>query len=114
MIHYDDLFYEPYQLFRQQLLANEMEKARELDADVVSVLHISPSANKPLQKVTSPGLGKLGNEVTYVWSKLVNRPGRFTSISTEYLFGNFPVSRFPELESWWEYVAERYRGILMP
>ena len=41
MIHYDDLFYEPYQLFRQQLLANEMEKARELEADVVSVLHIS-------------------------------------------------------------------------
>jgi hypothetical protein len=41
------LFYEPfYQLFRQQALANEMELAGELDADIVSVLHIAPAHNK--------------------------------------------------------------------
>lgn len=113
LFSYDDLFYEPfYQLFRQQLLANEMEKSGELDADIVSVLHINPAVNKAFQKVTSPGLQKLGNEVTYVWNKLQNRTDRFCSVSTEYLFGNFPVDQFAGLEPWWEYISSRYRGIL--
>jgi len=42
---FDALFFEPfYQLMRQQLLAHEMEKARELGADAVSLLHIAPPA----------------------------------------------------------------------
>jgi hypothetical protein len=50
-------FYEPfYQLMRQQLLAREMETARECGADVVSLLHIAPAQNACFQRVTSPNL----------------------------------------------------------
>lgn len=39
----EDLFYDPFdQLMRHHLLASEMEKAREMGADVISVLHGSP------------------------------------------------------------------------
>jgi hypothetical protein len=39
--HFDSLFFEPfYQFMRQQFLAHEMEKAHELGADEVNLLHI--------------------------------------------------------------------------
>jgi hypothetical protein len=61
---FGDLFYEPfYQLMRQQFLAHEMEKAQELGAQRVSVLHIAPGLNTDFQKITSPALredGRLG------------------------------------------------------
>jgi hypothetical protein len=87
---FDDLFYEPfYQLMRQQYLANEMEIARELDADIVSLLHIAPSHNKDFKRITSLRLKRLGQSATEVWSKLVKKPNRFISVSTEDLFGKF-------------------------
>ncbi|MBI1877336.1 MAG: hypothetical protein HYR94_03725, partial [Chloroflexi bacterium] len=85
---FDALFYEPfYQLMRQQFLAHEMEKHRELRADVVSVLHIAPAHNADFRKVTSPALRPLGESVIDVWKKLVRTPDRFTSVSIEQLFG---------------------------
>ena len=105
----DALFYDPFdQLMRQQLLAHEMEKAQELGAQVVSVLHIAPTHNVDLPRVTSPALQHLGNTMIEVWTRLVRRPDRFASKSTEALFGRFPVERFPELACWWEYVTARY------
>lgn len=81
---FDSLFYEPfYQFMRQQFLANEMEKAHELDADIVSVLHIAPAHNNDFRKVTSPELEKLSESATSVWKKLVKDDGRFISVSTE-------------------------------
>jgi hypothetical protein len=57
---FDALFYEPfYQFFRQQCLAREMERAREMDADIVSVLHLAPGPNTGFRRVTSPGLQSL-------------------------------------------------------
>ena len=110
---FDALFYEPfYQLLRQQLLANEMEKAQELGADVVSVLHIAPSHNVDFPRVTSPPLRDLGDSVITVWKRLVTEPDRFISISTERLFGQFPIKRFPELAGWWDYVTARYPWVL--
>ena len=50
----------------------------------------------------------LGDSATDVWKKLVRSKDRFFSVSTEQLFGRFDVSRFPELEPWWEYVSQRY------
>jgi hypothetical protein len=48
---FEALFYEPfYQFMRQQFLAHEMEKARELGADVVSLLHIAPALNLDFKK----------------------------------------------------------------
>ena len=101
---FDALFYEPfYQFMRQQFLANEMEKARELGADVVSVLHIAPAQNEDFRKVTSPELTSLGESATSIWKKLVKTEGRFISVSTENLFGKLPESQLPEIKSWIEY-----------
>ncbi len=106
---FGDLFYEPfYQLTRQQLLAHEMEKARELGAEKVSVLHIAPDHNSDFQKVTSPMLKELGATVMNVWGQLVRNEDKFTSISVEKLFGDFPVRQFPALQEWWNYSTQRY------
>lgn len=83
---FDALFYEPfYQLMRQQFLAHEMEKAHELGADVVSVLHIAPMHNTDFRRVASPALERLGETATGVWQRLVTAPDRFTSIDTPVL-----------------------------
>jgi hypothetical protein len=109
---WDALFYEPfYQFMRQQLLAHEMELARELDADIVSVLHIAPSHNHDFKKVTSPTLRGLGDSATQVWKRLLSAPDRFISVYTEDLFGVFNHTAFPELHEWWQYLSMRYRWL---
>jgi hypothetical protein len=106
---FESLFYEPfYQLLRQQLLAHEMEIARELGADVVSLLHIAPAHNTDFQRVTSPDLRTLGNSVMEVWKKLVRHPDRFASISTEDLFGRYGAESSPDMAVWCEYITTRY------
>ncbi len=107
------LFYEPfYQFMRQQYLANEMEKAQELGADVVSLLHIAPEHNQDFKRITSPELKSLGQSATEVWGKLVKKPGRFISIRTEEMFGRFDVSDFPELKDWYKYITSRYSWVI--
>jgi hypothetical protein len=106
------LFYEPfYQFVRQQFLAHEMERARELDADVVSLLHIAPRANADFRRVTAPDLKHLGESATGVWAKLAAPAGRFLSVSVEDLFGNFPTQAHPAMTAWHEYVRQRYRWL---
>ena len=103
------LFYEPfYQLLRQQMLAYEMEKAHELGAERVSLLHLAPAHNKDFQTVTSPSLRDLGETVIDVWRCLVREPSRFDSVSVEQLFGRFVIEQFPELQRWWQYITARY------
>lgn len=110
---FDSLFYEPfYQLMRQQLLAHEMEKARELDADWVSVLHIAPAHNTDFRRVTSPRLENLSNTATGVWQQLVTAPDRFTSVSTETLFGPMVAKPAPEMRAWAGYLGARYSWVL--
>jgi len=104
-----DLFYEPfYQLMRQQFLAHEMEKAHELGADAVSLLHIAPGHNPDFRRVTSPTLRGLGDSAIDVWKRLVRTPDRFASVATEDLFGRLPTGRLPELAGWWDYINRRY------
>jgi hypothetical protein len=106
-----DLFYEPfYQLMRLQFLAHEMERAPELGAAVVSLLHIAPAHNTDFTNVTSPALRLRypGRSAIDVWGRLVRVPDRFAGRRTEELFGSFPIERLPELAPWWEYVSERY------
>ena len=87
---FDDLFYEPfYQFLRQQLLANEMEKAHEKSANIVSVLHISPEHNKDFMRVTSPGLKAIESSATRVWQKLLKNPDSFIGVYTEKIHSNF-------------------------
>ncbi len=103
------LFYEPfYQFMRQQFLAHEMERTRELGADVVSVLHIAPAANRAFGRVTSPRLTGLGETATGVWGNLLHAPDRFLSVSTEDLFGRLSAAGVPELADWLQYVEARY------
>jgi hypothetical protein len=109
---FDALFYEPfYQFMRQQLLAHEMEKAHELGADIVSVLHIAPAQNTEFCRVTSPQLVNLGETATGVWGKLVKPADRFISVSTEKLFGNLSAEKNPQINAWIEYINTRYRWI---
>ncbi|HRQ40891.1 MAG TPA: hypothetical protein PLD25_23500 [Chloroflexota bacterium] len=109
---FDVLFYEPfYQLMRQQLLAHEMERAKEMGADTVSVLHIAPAHNLDFRKVTSPQLKALGATPMEVWKKLVESDGRFISVSTEQLFGSLSADHLPEMRDWLDYIGARYAWI---
>ncbi|MBX3056127.1 MAG: hypothetical protein KF770_06595, partial [Anaerolineae bacterium] len=109
---FDALFYEPfYQLMRQQLLAHEMERAKEMGADTVSVLHIAPAHNLDFRKVTSPQLVALGTTPIDVWKKLTKPDGRFISISTEELFGSLSADHLPEVQDWLDYIGARYAWI---
>jgi hypothetical protein len=111
---FDSLFFEPfYQFMRQQFLAHEMEKAHEMGADIVSVLHISPDCNTDFKLITSPTLksSALGGSATEVWSKLVKDPDRFISRSTEGLFSDFDTNRYPDLKDWYKYVTSRYAWV---
>ncbi len=106
---YDSLFYEPfYQLMRQQFLASEMEAAHELDADVVSLLHVAPSHNTGFRRVTSPDLVSLGDTATGVWRRLVRQPERFQSVYTEQMFGSILEKLASELKPWADYLTRRY------
>jgi hypothetical protein len=110
--HFDDLFYEPfYQLLRQQLLAREMEKERELGADFVSLLHIAPACNEDFRRVTSPRLQALGETAMQVWQSLVP-PDKFKSVTTEALFGYLTSADFHHLRSWLAYIHHRYEWVI--
>jgi len=107
---YDALFYEPfYQLMRQQFLAHEMEKTNELEANIVSLLHIAPARNHDFARVTSPMLATLGITATDVWYNLVKPKGRFISIHTESLYREFYS---PRMDSWKIYMQERYPWLI--
>jgi len=109
---FDSLFFEPfYQFMRQQFLAHEMEKAHEMGADIVSVLHIAPAHNHGFHKITSPELKKLGESAIDVWKKLVKSDKRFISVSSESLFGNLTSGQLPEIMTWLEYVHDRYSWV---
>jgi len=109
---FDALFYEPfYQFMRQQFLANEMEKAHELGADIVSVLHISPAHNADFRRVTSPALERLGESATSIWKKLVKNEGGFIGVNAEELFGSLSATQLPEMKSWMEYIHARYQWV---
>ena len=112
LVSFDSLFFEPfYQFMRQQYLAYEMEKAHEMGADIVSVLHIAPAHNHDFQKITSPELKKLGESAVDVWKELVKSDKRFISVSIESLFGNLSEEQFPEIKTWVDYIHDRYRWL---
>jgi hypothetical protein len=112
VLKYEYLFYEPfYQFMRQQLIANEMEKAQELGADSVSLLHISPDHNMEFKRITSPGLKGVGGSATGVWKKMVKDPDKFIAVSIEDLFGKFDPEDQDNLKSWYAYITSRYRWI---
>lgn len=110
---YDSLFFEPfYQLMRLQLLAQEMESGdmgREMDCEVVTVLHVSPEANHEFRdRVTSPYLkGRYPNTGTLeIWKQLAPAD-KFLSISVEVLLETISNARMGN-PVWKNYLATRY------
>lgn len=113
---YDAVFHEPlYQLFRQQSLAAAIQRRRDVEgADRVTVLHISPAANRELHRVTSPSLHALGTDVFEVWKSVLRNPTDFSSIDTAAVFQPFLTSRPSRLNGWHEYLSQRYASLLRP
>ena len=108
----ESLFYEPfYQFMRQQLLAHEMEKAGELKANTVSVLHIAPVHNIDFKRVTSSELKGAGKTAIDAWRTLVSED-IFKSIYTEELFNIECLTRIPGLEIHVAYLLERYKTLV--
>ena len=89
----DALYYEPfYQLMRQQFLASKMEAARELGADIVSLLHIAPGINEDFKNYLTR-LNRVGKTAVEVWENLVNTEGRFFSVEARIYSGILQVMR---------------------
>jgi hypothetical protein len=107
----EEFFWDPqYQLLRQQILAWRMEQAHELDAERVSVLHISPTNNRALHKVTAPALRRFGDDVFSVFRSLLAKPERFVSVTTEQMFAPFLAMHHadPLASGWAAYIRDRY------
>ncbi|MBY5697569.1 PGN_0703 family putative restriction endonuclease [Rhizobium leguminosarum] len=107
----EDFFWEPfYQLLRQQMLAFQMEKARENGADIVRVLHLSPAGNSALKAVTAPRLREYGSDFAAVWRKLQQLPDRFASMKISKAFA--PLLQAEAFPEWATYLKARYSNLL--
>lgn len=108
---YRSLFFEPfYQLMRLQLLAQEMEANHEMGADLVTVLHIHPTANKEfIERVTSEYLSARfpRQSVMSIWRQLVDQT-RFTTMSVEHLLELIGKARLLANSAWVDYLQTRY------
>ncbi len=104
------LFFDPFdQLMRQQLLCSAMERHGEMGADVVSLLHVAPAANRDFMgRVTSPELRPVGDDVHEIWGMLV-KPRRFMGVHVEDLLP--VVCRNGPDQKWAEYMTTRYGGM---
>jgi hypothetical protein len=112
---FEALFFPPfYQLMRQQLLASAMERGREMDADIVSVLHVAPRANEGMLNLTLSEKVAPGVTVGTVW-RIMAKPGRFQSVATEDLIPILIKSGADPV--WSKYFDNRYehlRGMEKP
>jgi hypothetical protein len=110
---YSTLFFEPfYQLMRLQLLAQEMEYHKEMEADIVTLLHICPKENTEFRnRVTSPELAKMfpGIGTLDIWKELVPSH-KFKSVSTEDLLDIISQNVEAKDKEWAEYLERRYRS----
>jgi len=94
---------------RLQLLASMMEHHHEMDAEIVSVLHIAPFANKELtERITSPYLRDFATDIHLLWARLITDM-RFQGFHAEQLI---PVlSQSLGDKHWGQYMETRYGGM---
>lgn len=106
----EELFFDPFdQLMRQQLLCSAMEHHREMGADVVSLMHIAPAANRELMDyVAAPGLRSADSDIHEIWSSLV-KPGCFRGFAVEDVL-DLVCEHAPDSE-WTRYMHHRYGGM---
>jgi hypothetical protein len=103
-----DLFWEPvYQMARQQMLAFQMQRAREDGAERVSVLHVSPHGNLAIHAITAPALkGRGSDDVFEAFRGILVRPEDFTSVALEDAFGSTLMEH--RAEPWAAYLLDCY------
>ena len=100
------LFYDPIeQLMRLQLLAMEMERAKEMEADVVSVLLLFPSANTEFTSSVPSSLAEYGASVPEVWQALA-KEGRFRFVHLETML-DLLITAAPD-QQWLSWMQNRY------
>ena len=106
---YEHYFVEPfYQLMRQSVLADKMQLEREMNADVVVHLHISPKANKEFSdSFTSPIFSKYGNTVLEAWKGIAHQD-KFISIHSESLLTVIEQVVGDDKKPWAEWLLKRY------
>ena len=95
---------------RLQLLAQEMEYHKEMEADIVTVLHVCPQANTEFRdRVTSPYLAKMfpGKGTLEIWKELVSQD-KFMSISMEDLLDTIAHQAKGVDRDWAGYLQVRY------
>ena len=104
-----DFFWEPfYQLLRQQMLAWHLENDPRSGIDRARVLHISPSLNSALHKVTSPRLRSFGDDAFEVFQTLLVDPSAFVGMTIEDSFA--PLATWSEA-AWFPALLERYSSL---
>ena len=94
---------------RQQLLCTAMERCGEMEAEVVSLLHVAPRSNREfMTRVTSMALEGIRSDIHAIWAALAC-PRRFRGVAIEDLLPlvrtNAPASRSGE------YLQVRYGAI---
>jgi hypothetical protein len=108
--NFEDLFFEPIdQLMRLQLLASAMEREHEMEADIVSVLHIAPKANDGILNPALSSKVGIGATIGEVW-RTVATEGRFQSIAMEDLIPLLVGSGSDR--AWADYIRVRYAPIV--
>lgn len=106
---YEVFFVEPfYQLMRQTLLAQKMGREKELQADVVVHIHISPQTNREFAETfTSQTLTKHGCTVTEAWKKLAPKDC-FIPINSERFLAAIEQAAGDRHKPWTDWLLERY------
>jgi hypothetical protein len=49
-----------------------------------------------------------------IWRKLVSEKDRFSSVSTEELFGRLSIEQLPYMKDWLDYIQARYQWVNRP
>ena len=109
-LEFQDLFFEPFdQIMRLQLLASAMERNGELEADIVSVLHIGPRSNEGMLNPLLANKVGPGTTIGEIWRNAVV-PGRFKALATEDLIPLLVESGADP--AWAEYIKLRYGAMV--
>jgi hypothetical protein len=104
---YEHYFVEPfYQLMRQSVLAAKMKYEKEMDADVVVHLHISPKSNREFSDFfTSLIFAQYGNTVLEAWKSIAIQD-KFTSVHSESLLTQ--IEQVAKNKEWSDWLLKRY------
>jgi hypothetical protein len=80
----EGLFTEPYyQLMRQTLLAHEMIKAKEYNADSYFHIHVIPRSNLELKNVNTAQGKLIGKTMEETWKNVLIKPSLYSAVDPE-------------------------------